>query len=147
MNRRTTTILATALAALPLATAAPAPASAPDSGSTPSCRSMAPKNVTVSVSTGGKSGVVRWKIPSGHPDKLAYRVTRAAAVVGQTRETKLKVALAPSRATRIKVTAVLAGKPTRCTATAQVRGSGTKPGQVPGLMTTLRAGHRLKLSW
>lgn len=128
------------------ASATPTPAAAA-ANARGGCRTLAPTDVRLALDRDGARGVVRWRVPSGHPAGLAFRVARDGAVVGQTRARRMRLALAPARATTITVTTVLRGRPTRCAATVRVRGRGTAPAAVQGLSTTPRRGGRLTLSW
>jgi spore germination protein YaaH len=120
---RSLTAAALTAGALLLPAAAPGGAAAATS-----CPSVKATNLKLAASTGAADRViVSWRAPRRHPAKLAYRVARDGAVVGQTRGRRMSVAVAPGTTPKISVTAIVAGRRTRCVTsiTAQAGDGGT----------------------
>jgi spore germination protein YaaH len=150
--RRTLPLAALSAGALLLGAAAPGGAQA---ASSKQCATVAPGSVSATPNAAGNAVAVRWTAPRKHPAKLAYRVARDGAVVGQTSGRKYRVIVSPGRATKITLTAIVAGHKTRCkvvvpvqtpAAAAPVAGAGG-PGPVSGLSVRPKGRRFVVLSW
>jgi spore germination protein YaaH len=137
---------AAALGAGALLLCAAAPSGAEAASSCPTI-----KPASVRIQPGAADTVsVSWKIPRRHPSRLAFRVTRDGAVVGQTTGRRVTVNVKPGTRPRIAVTAVVAGRLTHCRAVVTVDGAGsgaTRVGAVAGLSARPDGTRRAKLSW
>jgi spore germination protein YaaH len=151
VTRRTLPLAALTAGALLLGAAAPGGAQA----ASKQCATTAPKAVSATPNAAGNVVSVRWKAPRKAPAKLAFRVSRDGAVVGQTTGRKTRVNVTPGRATKITVTAIVAGRKTRCKATvtvqmpaptASVPGAGA-PGPVSGLSVRPKGRRSVTLAW
>ncbi len=134
--------LAAAGAVLGAGTAA-APASAAG------CATVRPTNVKVAPSASGDRVTVTWRARS-RSSRLAFRVSRDGAVVGQTRSRRYSVALAPGAKARITVAAVLGSRLTRCRTTVRASGPAAGSRQTPSAVTGMAArpsGRRVVLTW
>jgi spore germination protein YaaH len=113
-------------------------------------KALAPSAVRVGD---GTSAVVRWRVPKHHPSRLAYRVARDGAVIGQTVRSKMRIRVSPTAATRITVTAIVGGSRTRCHVTVRLHaraGSGPVAAglKAPGAVAARPAGAaRVRIGW
>jgi spore germination protein YaaH len=143
LNARSLSIaaLAAAGALLPAATAAAAPAAA-------RCAAVAPTHLRVAASKGAADRVVvSWRAPRRHPARLAFRVARDGATVGQTRARRMSVAVPPGQAPKITVTAVVGGRLTTCRATITAAMPAAGSGVVTGIAVRPGAAGRAVISW
>jgi spore germination protein YaaH len=108
-------------------------AAANDARAATKCDTMRPVALKATVSKGGTTAAVRWRIPKPHPAKLAFRVARDGADVGQTSGTRMQVRVSPSHPARITVTAVVGGRPTACIAAVRIGARLGRPARVKGL--------------
>lgn len=146
MIRRPLNFAALVGGTLLLAAAAPAGAQA-----AAACASTRPAAVKLKPDPAGATVTVSWRIPRAAPPKLAYRVARDGAVVGQTSGRRMRVRVTPGRAAKITVTAVVAGVETRCRAAVRVAGSNGPAARAPRAVRDLsvrpRHGRSVRLSW
>ncbi|WCB91650.1 minor tail protein [Baekduia alba] len=144
MTLRSLTSFAALAVALALTTAA-APASA---AAAPACSTVRPAHLRVAPSTGAADRViVAWSVPPRRPARLAYRVLRDGAVVGQTSSRRMSIALPPGKRARVTVVAVVGGRPTRCSARITVGGAQAPAGAVVGLAARPGARGHAVLLW
>jgi spore germination protein YaaH len=114
------------------------------------CGALGAKNLKLTRDAAGTSVTVSWRAPRNASDRLAFRVARDGAVVGQTAKTSLAVRVSPGRAAKITVTAVLGGKATKCVARTRLPGAGERsgpPGAVRDLAVRPRGARSVKLTW
>jgi spore germination protein YaaH len=142
---RSLTAVALAAGALLLPAAAPGGAQAATK-----CSTVKPTQVQLTQSKGAADRViVSWRVPRRHPAKLAFRVARDGAVVGQTTGRRMSVAVPPGKAPKFTITAIVGGRPSPCTATVTARPQSTTgvTGAVAGLAVRPGARGRAVLSW
>ncbi|MEA2296861.1 MAG: hypothetical protein QOE86_4500, partial [Solirubrobacteraceae bacterium] len=135
MIPRSLTAAALAAGALLLPAAAPGGAQAATV-----CSIAKPTHVQLTASKGAADRViVGWRVSRQAPAKLAFRVTRDGAVVGQTRGRRMSVAVPPGKAPKITITAIVGGRVSRCaaTVTARPQGAAGVTGAVAGLEVRL----------
>jgi spore germination protein YaaH len=142
---RSLKLAALAAGALLLPAAAPGGAQAATK-----CSAVKPDQVRLSASKGAADRViVSWRVPNRHPAKLAFRVKRDGATVGQTAGRRMSVAVPAGKAPRITITAIVAGKPTTCSTSikATVQGTVGVGGAVAGLAVRPGARGKAVLTW
>jgi spore germination protein YaaH len=112
------------------------------------CGAIGAKHLKLSRDAAGTSVTVSWRAP--RQARLAFRVARDGAVVGQTRGRSMAVRVSPGRAAKITVTAVLGSKATKCVARVRLPGAGERsgpPGAVRDLAVRPRGARSVKLTW
>lgn len=134
-----------ALAALGLA---PATAASAATAKPARCAALTPRALVFERPSGGTAGMLRWK-PAARASRRAktrFRVSRGAAVVGQTPRRSMRIRVRIGRTYTLTVTAVTAkGRATRCRARIVVADSYRLPsaprmvtvGAVEGASTTI----------
>jgi spore germination protein len=114
------------------------------------CSTAKPTHVQLTPSKGAADRViVSWRVSRRAPAKLAFRVTRDGAVVGQTRGRRMSVAVPPGKAPKIRITAIVGGRVSRCAAavTARPQSMAGVTGAVAGLAVRPGSRGRAVLSW
>jgi spore germination protein YaaH len=142
MNRRMLTLAALFAGGLLLPAAAPS-----DARAATNCKTVRPLALKATLDKPGTTAVVRWRIPKRPPAKLAFRVARDGADVGQTSGTRMEVRVSPSRPASITVTAVVAGRPTACRASLRLGARLGRPARVQGFSARPRGTRAAVLKW